>query len=112
MKVDGRALRRHINDYVDEHFPGKDPLFTVRTIPSKKMYGNTKATLEVRFDELDQDALDVWSEVAEWILNEWWPDNQRHVTASIKEWDGGWRGKFTTRNIPVENVSVSYYFTH
>lgn len=108
-KVDGRKLRKDVKDFIEENYPGKDPIYTVRTIvKSSRFYGKV-ATLEVRFDELDQDALDVWSEVADYVSEVWWPKNRKLASASYGEWDYGKTRRYTTI---ISHVSVGYGFTH
>lgn len=108
-KVDGRKLRKDVKDFIEENYPGKDPIYTVRTIVNKSRFYGKTATLEVRFDELDQDALDVWDEVAEWVYNVWWPENCKLASASYGEWDYGKTRRYVTN---ISKISVGYGFTH
>ncbi len=109
-KVDGRKLRTDIKKFIKENMPNADPYFTVRSVIKKRFYKSDEHVLEVRFDELDDDLL-VWSDVADWVNDVWWPANKSKATMSKKIWSNRYL-KSSSTEVKVDRIEVGYGFTH
>ncbi len=112
MKIDGRTLRGRINRWVKINHPGKRPVFTVKTVVERerKMFGSLYATLEVRLDDANQDAMDLHEGIRDYVIEGWWPSHKKSMTTFVQYSVGG--GNRVKRHLSVERIDVITGFTH